>query len=403
MDPKAELSRLRRDVRVVDESILRLLGKRLTLARQIGEVKAEANLPIQDVQVERDVVDACRAKARDLGLYEAMAEDLAKILIKYSVQLQDEYQKRRQQKAQIQSHRILIVGGRGQMGRWLSDFFDSFGHSVSHFDIVGIPGAEAEASEPYPLVEDLALSAPEFDVVVLATPIPATPSALETLIESKTKALIFDVCSLKSPITGALASAASAGLSIASVHPMFGPSVELLTGRNIIICHVADSEATRKARALFEGSTARIVEMALGEHDRLMGYVLGLSHLSNLVFAEVLAQSGIPFASLSDVASTTFNAQLEVTRPVTRENQDLYYEIQVGNAFSSELLGHLEAALINYGDAIRGEDRKRFRELMEAGRSYLEGERDAMFTLAPEEPADQPIASAPFDDLNFDT
>ena len=39
---------------------------------------------------------------------------------------------------------------------------------------------------------------------------------------------------------------------------------------------------------------------------------------------------------------------------------------------------------------------------MEAGRAYLEGERDAMFTLAPEEPADQPIASAPFDDLNFD-
>jgi chorismate mutase/prephenate dehydrogenase len=146
--------------------------------------------------------------------------------------------------------------------------------------------------------------------------------------------------------------------------------------------------------------------MPLGEHDRLMGYVLGLSHLTNLVFAEVLAQSGIPFESLSNVASTTFNAQLEVTRPVTRENQDLYYEIQVGNAFSSELLGHMEAALINYGDAIRGEDRKRFRELMEAGRSYLEGERDALFSVASEqlteEASEQPVASAPFDDLNFD-
>ena len=399
--PKEELASLRRDVKIVDESILRLLGKRLAFARRIGEVKAEANIPIQDVQVEKDVVDACRTKARELGLYESMAEDLARILIKYSLQLQDEYQQRRQQKSEVQSQKILVVGGRGQMGRWLSEFFDAFGHTVHHFDVVGIPGAEAEASEPYPLVEDLALSASDFDVIALATPIGATPSVLETLVEAKSQALIFDICSLKSPITGALAGAAAAGLAVASVHPMFGPSVELLTGRNIIICHVADTDATQRTKALFEGTTARLVEMPLSEHDRLMGYVLGLSHLSNLVFAEVLAQSGIPFQTLLGVASSTFNSQLEVTQPVTRENQDLDFEIQAGNAFSSELLGHLETALINYGDAIRGEDRKRFRELMESGRKYLEGVKET--SLMSEELPPQPIASAPFDDFNFDT
>lgn len=400
-DPKDDIARLRRDVRIVDESILRLLGKRLALARRIGEVKAAANLPIKDIQVEKNVVEACRTKARELGLYEAMAEDVARILIKYSTQLQDEYQRGSLQKTPIEGKRVLIVGGRGQMGRWLSDLFDSLGHTIHHFDIVGIPGAEADASESYPLVEDLTQAAADFDIIALATPISATPRILETLIETKTQALIFDICSLKSPVTGALAAAASAGLRIASVHPMFGPNVELLTHRNIIICHVADCDATRMTRALFEPTTARLVDMPLSEHDRLMGYVLGLSHLSNLVFAEVLAQSGLPFQALTEVASSTFNAQLEVTRPVTRENQDLYYEIQSGNAFSSELLGHMEAALIHYGDAIRNEDRTRFRELMEAGRAYIEGEKDASF-LAPQiEP--QPAASVPLEDLSFET
>jgi chorismate mutase/prephenate dehydrogenase len=279
---------------------------------------------------------------------------------------QDETRERARATGAAQAQKILIVGGRGRMGLWLSEFFESFGHAVSHYD----PSATA-APSPYPLVADLETQAAVHDVVAIAAPISATPELIRRLTASRTEALVFDICSLKTPLVAAIRDAAAAGLRITSVHPMFGPQVAVLAGRNIIICDTGDPELTARTRQLFEGTTASLVDIPLERHDRLMSYVLGLSHLTNLVFAQVLAASGEPFQQLSAVSSTTFNAQLGVAAPVAAENPDLYYEIQAENRFTPELVAALAQALAAYGDAIAARDRGAFKALMDAGRRYL--------------------------------
>jgi chorismate mutase/prephenate dehydrogenase len=368
--PPRPLPDLRKEIRAIDDQIMRLVAQRLTLAREVGEAKLALDLPIKDFRVEKDVIEAARARAGELGVYPELAESLSKLLIGFAVAAQDEFHKEAKRTHTGPRKRVLIAGGRGHMGRWLTAYFESYGHEVAHLDQAGAPPA------PQTLYTHLAPAGAQ-DVIVLSTPITATPGLITQLTAARSPALIFDISSLKTPLVPTLEAAARAGLTVTSVHPMFGPGATMLAGRNIIICQVdaspAATAASAAARALFADTTASIVEMPLVKHDELMSSVLGLSHLTSLAFAEALARSGRAFGELRAVASTTFNSQLEVTVPVTGEHQDLYYEIQKENRHTPEVIAGFAKALDAYRDVIARGDRDAFRVLMERGRRYLGG------------------------------
>ena len=114
------------------------------------------------------------------------------------------------------------------------------------------------------------------------------------------------------------------------------------------------------------------VDMSLEEHDRLIGYVLGLSHALNLAFFTALAASGELVPHLKRLSSTTFDAQLDIASRVAGENPHLYYEIQVLNEYGKAPLDALVNATEHVRDLIARGDEKGFVALMEEGRQYLE-------------------------------
>jgi chorismate mutase/prephenate dehydrogenase len=367
-DPHKQLQTLRQKIRDIDRQILALAAERQKWAQEIGKIKLDSGLPIKDFAVEKAVIESSRKIALDLGLYEDLGAELISSLIKYSVLSQDEYHRRRATQTSGNQKKILIIGGLGRMGQWQAEFFAAFGHSISLYDV------ELPRVQPvFPMVSDLKTAAQNADVIVLATPIDTSVLVLEQLIPWAPGGLIFDICSLKSPLIETLHKAARHGLRVASVHPMFGPHVDTLAGRNILVCHVDSEAATAETIGLFKRSTAQIVRLDLGEHDQLMSYVLGLSHLINLVFARVLAKGPLSYQKLKQVASTTFNAQISVTYPVIQENQSLYYLIQAANSQTPHLLQAIESALQDYQRAIVAQKPGEFCDLMENSRLFMEG------------------------------
>src|SRR6202042_3109112 len=123
---------------------------------------------------------------------------------------------------------------------------------------------------------------------------------------------------------------------VTSLHPMFGPDTELLSGRHVIFIDLGDAAALREAQDLFAPTMAERVVMGLDEHDRLIAYVLGLSHALNIAFFTALADSGEAAPRLAMLSSTTFDAQLEVASRVAAESPELYYEIRRLNDFCAE-------------------------------------------------------------------
>jgi chorismate mutase/prephenate dehydrogenase len=114
------------------------------------------------------------------------------------------------------------------------------------------------------------------------------------------------------------------------------------------------------------------VVMSLDEHDRLIAYVLGLSHALNIAFFTALADSGEAAPRLAKLSSTTFDAQLDVATRVAQESPQLYYEIQSLNDYGAESLEALAKAVESLRRAGLSRDAAAFTVLMEKGREYLE-------------------------------
>ena len=112
--------------------------------------------------------------------------------------------------------------------------------------------------------------------------------------------------------------------------------------------------------------------MDLDEHDRLIAYVLGLSHALNIAFFTALADSGEAALRLAKLSSTTFDAQLEVASRVAAESPELYYEIQSANEYGSESLKALQQAVQQLVTAVSNKNSEEFAALMTRGRAYLD-------------------------------
>ncbi len=112
-------------------------------------------------------------------------------------------------------------------------------------------------------------------------------------------------------------------------------------------------------------------EMDLERHDRLIAYVLGLSHALNIAFFTALAESGEAAPALANLSSTTFDEQLAVARKVSDDNPSLYFEIQSLNDYGTESLSALLCAVERLRSLVRAGDEQGFAALMEQGREYL--------------------------------
>jgi chorismate mutase/prephenate dehydrogenase len=111
--------------------------------------------------------------------------------------------------------------------------------------------------------------------------------------------------------------------------------------------------------------------MSLDEHDRLVAYVLGLSHALNIAFFTALAESGEAAPRLARLSSTTFDAQMDVASRVAAESPDLYFEIQSLNEYGGESLLALQQAVERLVTAVRTGDAGAFTALMNRGREYF--------------------------------
>ena len=363
-DPRATLERLRGELGQIDRDILGLVAQRQALAVQIGHAKRALGLPTRDFRQEKDVVQRARASAVEHGLSEQLGEDLVLALIRGSLTVQE--QDTVASSTSGSGRRALVIGGAGHMGRWFVRYLAAQGFGVEIADPADGPSGVTNHRDWRGVTLD-------HELVIVAAPMPATNQILHELAKAPPSGVVFDVGSLKSPLRDGLAALAAAGGNVCSVHPMFGPDTALLSGRHVIFVDVGAPHATAAARALFEPTMATLVEMDLESHDRLIAYVLGLSHALNIAFFTALADSGEAAPRLATLSSTTFDAQLGVAAAVARENPDLYFEIQTLNDYGTESLAALLYAVERLRSVVRANDRDGFRALMTRGAGYLAG------------------------------
>ncbi|HET9390133.1 MAG TPA: prephenate dehydrogenase/arogenate dehydrogenase family protein [Steroidobacteraceae bacterium] len=360
------LDTLRERLTAIDRQMISLVAERKRLSAEVARVKRVTGFPTRDYERERDVILGARTAAEELGVSPGLAEDLLRLLIRSSLTTQE--QASVAARGAGSGRRVLVIGGAGKMGRWFVEFLSSQGFRVEVAD----PGSAAAGLTR---VEDWRKTDLRHDYIVLATPLGVTDAILRELALRRPPGVIFDVGSLKSPLRAGLMALKSHGCKVTSLHPMFGPDTELLSGRHVVFVDLGCAEALASARELFAPTMAEQVVMSLDDHDRLIAYVLGLSHALNIAFFTALAGSGETAPKLARMSSTTFDAQLDVASRVAQESPELYYEIQSLNDYGAESLEALSQAVERLRTAVVSQDHDAFVSLMERGREYLEDRR----------------------------
>ena len=362
------LEALRDQLDRIDRELVERAAERQRVVSEIGLIKKSVGRQLRDFRRERQVLDGVRAHAEGFGLDPNVAECLLTTLIEASLTRQET--ERVSLSARGEGKRALVVGGAGRMGRWLVRFLDSQGFDVSIADAAVDADGLSEFSDWR--------SAPlDVDLIVVAAPIDASRRIIDELARIRPTGLIFDVASIKAPLVDALRRGAEVGLNICSVHPMFGPDTRLLAGHHVLLADCGNTGAVTRARALFDETMASLVEVSLDEHDRLMAWVLGLSHALNVAFAAALADSDMDAGQLAAISSTTFQRQLDIATDVAGENPELYFEIQRLNPYESGVLASLRRALASLESSVLKDDSKTFVGLMQRGADWTDRHRDA--------------------------
>jgi chorismate mutase/prephenate dehydrogenase len=366
-----ELQRLREAISEVDRALLELLRRRLDLAAEVGRHKAAAGVPVVVRDVEDRILTRARAHAERCGVSGEAMEAVFQAILSSSVE--------RQHRVGValraaRGGRVLIVGGAGAMGTWMHDFLHLVGHRVDVLDTAwaGLPSAPGRFAA---LAEVAALDV--YDHIVVAVPLGATAAALDEVVARRPRGVVVEIASIKAPLAGALARAREARVGVVAVHPMFGPGKSPYEPLTFVLACQGEANGERaQVEALLRHPYTRVIALPFDHHDRLMGWLLGLAHLSGMLFGVALTRSGLAPEELHECASTTFRRQAATALSVLSEDPDLYLDIQRLNPHRDEVYGAVRAALADLVEAIRAEDRERFRATLAAARRAVAPERE---------------------------
>ncbi len=211
---------------------------------------------------------------------------------------------------------ITIIGAGGQMGQWFSKYFASKDFQVTGYDEEN-PIKGKDIIQASSLVGGILKA----DYVMLCTPTRRTPEIIRLIAkEMKRGTFLIDISSQKGKVVAALAKM-PAKINPICIHPMFGPGIEKIKGQNIILVPVKDAKKELTvAKTLFEG--ANFVTIDTVEHDKKIAVILGLTHLVNLVFANIISKDE-KMTLTEKMSGSTFRVQKILAESIMAESPQL--------------------------------------------------------------------------------
>lgn len=150
----------------------------------------------------------------------------------------------------------------------------------------------------------------------------------------KNEAVVFDICSVKTPAVDAMIHYLPKDCSIIATHPIFWPQSGKngIKGLKCVISNIRAKEETYNAlKKIFEENLGlKVFEMSPEEHDREMAYIQWITHF----IGRALKNIAIPGAPLSTMS---YDHLRETSELVWYDSEDLFFSIQNDNPYAQEV------------------------------------------------------------------
>jgi chorismate mutase/prephenate dehydrogenase len=349
--PKPSLDHLRNQIDTIDKQLVDLLAQRRGVVQQVIEVKQQHDLPTFHPAREENLISARRAQATQAGLDPDYIEDLFRTVLRHSRVGQLNTLSRRGARP---GAKVLIVGGLGNMGRFLTTWFRQSDYDVRILD-----------RDDWPQARSLAAG---IDLCILAVPIDITPTvAVQIAPHLSQSCILADVTSLKvKPLEAMLQGHAG---PVVGLHPLFGPATTTMDKQIVVVSPGRDME---QCQWLLDQLTLWgnvLVETPAAEHDEIMGIVQALRHFATFTFGQFLHARGVPILRTLELSSPIYRLELAMVGRLFAQSPEMYAEIVFATPERQALLKDFiqslqqNLSLVERGD--KAEFIARFREVAE--------------------------------------
>ena len=271
---------------------------------------------------------------------------------------------------------VTIIGGSGGMGKVFGRFFKQHGFQVT----LHARNEERLKSVSHELAVNHELNLTKCitnaDIVLVSIPIHSTTKMIRKVAPlMKKNALIFDISSLKQNVCSALNEIKDAHpINTLSLHPMFGPGIKNLKNYSLLVLKIGGTEhynkIVSKLLQFFKSDGLIITETTPETHDLRIALTLGVPHMINIVFLNLLKRTNIPLNELTNFTGTTFLLQKVFAESIIQREMEMFGEIQIENSEFHKILDLFGELIKEYKTLIKNKDIKGFNKLFTDGLEY---------------------------------
>ena len=102
------------------------------------------------------------------------------------------------------------------------------------------------------------------------------------------------------------------------------------------------------------------------EHDRLMGLIQGVNHLSTLALALCMNRSEFSFKEIVKTSTQTFDQRIDRIKSFVDQPPELFESILMDNSDAGEFIDRYKDAVREIIEITRNRDREAFREIFKS-------------------------------------
>lgn len=304
----AELNILRNKIDKVDKALLALLAKRLKLVAEVGKVKSRYGLPIYSSDREMEMLISRRREAAVLGVPPDLIEDVMRRVMRESYARES---CKGFKKLCPQLRPVVIIGGRGQMGRLFDKMLTLSGYQVRILD-------KEDWSRADVLLADAGM-------VIISVPMHLTVSAIEQLPTLPEDCILLDLASVKNVPLQAMLAAHNG--PVLGLHPMFGPDSGSLAKQVVVYCEGRQPEAYQWLLEQIRIWGVRLLHSSAVEHDKNMSFIQALKHFTTFVYGMHLNEENVDLEQLLALSSPIYRLELVMIGRLFAQDPQLYADI----------------------------------------------------------------------------
>ncbi len=319
-DFSQQLNTLREGIDELDSQLVELLAKRSALTTQVGQIKAEAGMPVYVPEREKALITSRRAQAEAQGVSPDLTEDLLRRIMRESYHTQNN----RYRCVNPSLGQVVVIGGAGALGKVFVGLFERSGYQVTV--------AEQEDWQSGDAQQTLSQAA----LVIVAVPINVTEHVIAQLTMLPEDCILADITSIKDKPLKAMLEAHQG--PVVGLHPMFGPDAPGMIKQVVVVC---DGRQQQRYRWLIDQMRiwgATIHKSTSQEHDKAMAYIQVMRHFNTFVYGAHLKGENPDLESLTMFSSPIYRLELAMVGRLFAQAPALYADIIFNNPDNFALL-----------------------------------------------------------------